>query len=100
MLAEGSGELWRTRNDDAWMDPTDPVSFEYPVALAEEACRAGFAKCTSDPQCIPSTPDSRVAKVAPATLLTYTVSTLRGRRDVSVPSPSSRILCIAMCPVL
>lgn len=48
VLAEGSGELWRTRNDDAWMDPTDPVSFEYPVALAEEACRAGFDEVQFD----------------------------------------------------
>ncbi len=48
VLSEGTGELWRTRNDDAWMDPTDPVSFEYPVALAEEACRAGFDEIQFD----------------------------------------------------
>lgn len=48
VLTEGDGDLWRTRNGDAWMDPTDPVSFEYPVALAEEACRAGFDEIQFD----------------------------------------------------
>jgi hypothetical protein len=48
VLTEDGGELWRTRNGDAWMDPTDPVSFEYPVALAEEACRAGFDEIQFD----------------------------------------------------
>jgi len=48
VLTEGSGDLWRTRNDDAWMDPTDPVSYEYPVALAEEACEAGFDEIQFD----------------------------------------------------
>jgi hypothetical protein len=48
VLREGTGELWRTKSDDAWMDPTDPVSFEYPVALAEEACRGGFDEVQFD----------------------------------------------------
>jgi len=48
VLDENSGTLWRTRNGEAWMDPTDPVSFEYPVALAEEACRAGFDEIQFD----------------------------------------------------
>jgi len=48
VLEEGGGSLWRTRNGDAWMDPTDPVSYEYPVALAEEACRAGFDEIQFD----------------------------------------------------
>jgi|GEM_PF-480680 len=48
VLVEGSGELWHTRNGEAWMDPTDPVSFEYPVALAEEACKAGFDEIQFD----------------------------------------------------
>ena len=48
VLEEGSGELWRTRNGEAWMDPTDPVSYEYPVALAEEACKAGFDEIQFD----------------------------------------------------
>ncbi|MEA3503202.1 MAG: putative glycoside hydrolase, partial [Actinomycetota bacterium] len=48
VLEEGSASLWRTRNGDAWMDPTDPVSYEYPVALADEACRAGFDEIQFD----------------------------------------------------
>jgi len=48
VLNQETGELWRTRNGDAWMDPTDPVSYEYPVALAEEACRAGFDEIQFD----------------------------------------------------
>ena len=48
VLSAGGADLWRTRNGDAWMDPTDPVSFEYPVALAEEACLAGFDEIQFD----------------------------------------------------
>ena len=48
VLSEGTGDLWRTRNGDAWMDPTDPVSYEYPVALAKEACDAGFDEVQFD----------------------------------------------------
>lgn len=48
VLEEGSSDLWHTRNGDAWMDPTDPVSYEYPVALADEACRAGFDEIQFD----------------------------------------------------
>ncbi len=48
VLEEGGSNLWYTRNGDAWMDPTDPVSFEYPVALADEACRNGFDEIQFD----------------------------------------------------
>ncbi len=48
VLDEGGSDLWYTRNGDAWMDPTDPVSYEYPVALADEACRAGFDEIQFD----------------------------------------------------
>lgn len=48
VLVAGSADLWTTGNGDAWMDPTDPVSFEYPVALAEEACEAGFDEIQFD----------------------------------------------------
>jgi hypothetical protein len=48
VLEEGTADLWRTRNGDAWMDPTDPVSFEYPIALGEEACKAGFDEVQFD----------------------------------------------------
>ena len=48
VFEEGGSNLWYTRNGDAWMDPTDPVSYEYPVALADEACRAGFDEIQFD----------------------------------------------------
>lgn len=42
------GTLWRSRNGFAWLDPSDPVSFEYSIALAEEACRGGFDEIQFD----------------------------------------------------
>lgn len=42
------GSLWRSRNGFAWLDPSDPVSFEYSIAIAEEACRAGFDEVQFD----------------------------------------------------
>jgi hypothetical protein len=43
-----TGEVWRTASGEAWMDPSDPASYEYPIALAEEACRAGFDETQFD----------------------------------------------------
>lgn len=43
------GSLWRSRNGFAWLDPTDPVSYEYSIALAEEACKVfGFDEIQFD----------------------------------------------------
>lgn len=42
------GSLWRSRNGFAWLDPTDPASYEYAIALAEEACRMGFDEIQFD----------------------------------------------------
>ncbi len=42
------GALWRTPGGRAWLDPSDPASHEYPVAIAEEACEAGFAEIQFD----------------------------------------------------
>jgi hypothetical protein len=42
------GSLWRTRNGFAWLDPSDPASFEYSIAIAEEACRLGFDEVQFD----------------------------------------------------
>ncbi|MFV1970516.1 MAG: putative glycoside hydrolase [Acidimicrobiia bacterium] len=42
------GSLWRSRNGIAWLDPSDPASFEYSIALAEEACRSGFDEIQFD----------------------------------------------------
>ena len=56
-----TGELWRTNVDEAWMDPSDPVSYEYPIALAEEACRAGFDEAQFDFASFPIGGDRRNA---------------------------------------
>jgi hypothetical protein len=42
------GSLWRSRNGIAWLDPSDPASFEYSIALAEEACLGGFDEIQFD----------------------------------------------------
>jgi len=43
-----TGRAWETSNGRAWLDPTDPASWEYPLALAEEACRRGFDEIQFD----------------------------------------------------
>ena len=43
-----SGSLWRSSNGFAWLDPSDPSSYEYAIALAEEACRLGFDEIQFD----------------------------------------------------
>jgi hypothetical protein len=42
------GTLWRSRNGFAWLDPSDPASYEYSIALADEACRMGFDEVQFD----------------------------------------------------
>jgi hypothetical protein len=48
VLDSATGELWRTAVDEAWMDASDPVSYEYPIALAREACDEGFDEAQFD----------------------------------------------------
>jgi len=42
------GSLWRSSNGFAWLDPSDPVSYEYAIALAEGACLGGFDEIQFD----------------------------------------------------
>ncbi|MGI9667526.1 MAG: putative glycoside hydrolase [Acidimicrobiia bacterium] len=42
------GSLWRSRNGFAWLDPSDPSSYEYSISIAEEACRLGFDEIQFD----------------------------------------------------
>lgn len=42
------GSLWRSTNGFAWLDPSDPASYEYSIALAEEACLGGFDEIQFD----------------------------------------------------
>jgi hypothetical protein len=43
-----TGRLWQTREGKAWLDPTNPASWEYPLALATEACALGFDEIQFD----------------------------------------------------
>jgi hypothetical protein len=43
-----TGSLWRSNNGYAWLDPTDPSSYDYSISLAEEACRLGFDEIQFD----------------------------------------------------
>jgi hypothetical protein len=42
------GSLWRSRTGFTWLDPSDPASYEYSIALAEEACLSGFDEIQFD----------------------------------------------------
>ena len=39
---------WTNNKDLAWLDPTDRNSWDYPLALAEEACQLGFDEIQFD----------------------------------------------------
>ncbi|MCB2223240.1 MAG: hypothetical protein KQH83_03605 [Actinobacteria bacterium] len=43
-----SGDIWRTVQGLGWMDPTDREAWEYPLALAAEACEIGFDEIQFD----------------------------------------------------
>ena len=56
-----TGRAWETSNGRAWLDPTDPDSWEYPLALADEACRRGFDEIQFDYVRFPS--DGPISKL-------------------------------------
>lgn len=43
-----TGLPWTNNKNLAWLDPTDTASWDYPLALAEEACRLGFDEIQFD----------------------------------------------------
>ncbi len=43
-----TGDVWTTYSGRAWLDPTDRDAWEYPLALAEEACERGFDEIQFD----------------------------------------------------
>jgi hypothetical protein len=49
-----TGGVWETNSGLAWLDPTDPGAWVYPLALAEEACRRGFDEVQFDYVSFPS----------------------------------------------
>ncbi len=52
-----TGEPWRNNKGIRWLDPTDRGSWDYPLALAEEACRGGFDEIQFDYVRFPSDGD-------------------------------------------
>jgi hypothetical protein len=55
-----TGGLWTTSTGLAWADPTDREAWEYPLALAVEACRLGFDEVQFDYVRFPSDGDVSV----------------------------------------
>ncbi|RLE14262.1 MAG: hypothetical protein DRJ28_06010 [Actinobacteria bacterium] len=47
-VLDEDGSLWRSRNGFAWLDPSDPASFEYAISIAKEACDKGFDEIQFD----------------------------------------------------
>jgi hypothetical protein len=47
-INKSTGLPWTNNKGLAWLDPTDHDSWEYPLALAEEACRIGFDEIQFD----------------------------------------------------
>lgn len=52
-----TGQIWENNRGLAWMDPTDRAAWEYPLALAVEACRLGFDEIQFDYVRFPSDGD-------------------------------------------
>lgn len=57
-----TGLPWTNNKDLAWLDPTDRNSWDYPLALAEEACRLGFDEIQFDYVRFPS--DGPISQVS------------------------------------
>jgi hypothetical protein len=53
---------WRNNKGNGWLDPTDRESWEYPLDLAEEACRRGFDEIQFDYVRFPSDGDISTLK--------------------------------------
>ena len=56
------GEIWVDAAGQAWVDPTNPASWEYPIALGVEACQLGFDEIQYDYVRFPS--DGDIANIA------------------------------------
>ncbi len=43
-----NGDIWVDAAGQAWVDPTNPAAWEYPIALGVEACQLGFDEIQYD----------------------------------------------------
>lgn len=47
-IRDVNGEIWVDAAGQAWVDPTNPAAWEYPIALGVEACQMGFDEVQYD----------------------------------------------------
>ena len=47
-IKKSNGEIWRNHDKMAWVDPFDKRAYEYTIAIAEEAAKAGFDEINFD----------------------------------------------------
>jgi len=47
-IKDADGAIWVDAAGQAWLDPTNPDSWEYPIALGVEACQMGFDEIQFD----------------------------------------------------
>jgi hypothetical protein len=47
-IRDVEGEVWVDAAGQAWVDPTNPASWDYPIALGVEACQMGFDEIQYD----------------------------------------------------
>lgn len=47
-IKDVNGDIWVDAAGQAWVDPTNPASWEYPIALGVEACQMGFDEIQYD----------------------------------------------------
>jgi hypothetical protein len=47
-IKDVNGDIWVDAAGQAWVDPTNPASWEYPIALGVEACQIGFDEIQYD----------------------------------------------------
>ena len=52
-----NGDIWVDAAGQAWVDPTNPASWDYPIALGVEACQLGFDEIQYDYVRFPSDGD-------------------------------------------
>lgn len=57
---KNTGRPWENNNGVTWLDATDPASWDYPLAVAQEACRRGFDEIQFDYVRFPSDGDISV----------------------------------------
>ena len=98
-----TGDIWRNSRGLAWSDPTDREAWEYPLALAVEACQLGFDEIQFDYVRFPSDGDVSVlgydipvdADIRPQTVAAF-LAEARSRLHAEGCAVSADIFAIVM----